>query len=141
MDENTTIDQLENLAERLRIQIRYESMKQDEDSLKVVGGLCLLRGKYVFIMNSNAMLKDRINAFVMALKHFDLDQIYIRPALRNLLDQMLPVSQMSSLYPRLLDSPAHQPGCQSPLIEEEPTSSATSGLTTWVNGNGSLIKP
>ena len=47
MDEHTTVELLEELAERFGIQIRYEPIKQDEDLVKVVGGLCLLRGEYV----------------------------------------------------------------------------------------------
>jgi len=47
MDERTIIDHLEELAERFGIQIRYEAIKQDEDSINVMGGLCLLKGEYV----------------------------------------------------------------------------------------------
>ncbi len=88
MDEGTIIDHLEELAERFGIQIRYEAIKQDEDSINVVGGLCLLKGEYVLIINSKATVKDRIKTLVMAVKHFDLDQIYIRPVLRELLDRV-----------------------------------------------------
>jgi len=88
MDEETVIDHLEELAERFGIQIRYEAIKQDEDSINVVGGLCLLKGEYVLIINSKATVKDRIKTLAMAVKHFDLDQIYIRPVLRELLDRI-----------------------------------------------------
>jgi hypothetical protein len=88
MDEGTIIDHLEELAERFGIQIRYEAIKQDEDSINVVGGLCLLKGEYVLIINSKATVKDRIKTLAMAVKHFDLDQIYIRPVLRELLDRV-----------------------------------------------------
>jgi hypothetical protein len=88
MDEGTIIDHLEALAERFGIQIRYEAIKQDEDSINVVGGLCLLKGEYVLIINSKATVKDRIKTLAMAVKHFDLDQIYIRPDLRELLDRI-----------------------------------------------------
>jgi len=63
-------------------------MKQDEDLVKVVGGLCLLRGVYVLIINSRAAMMDRITTLATALKHFDLDQIYLRPVLRELLDRI-----------------------------------------------------
>jgi len=86
MDERTIIDGLEELAERLGIQIRYEAIRQDEDSANVVGGLCRLKGAYVLIINSRTGAKDRIKALARAVKHFDLDQIYIRPFLRELLD-------------------------------------------------------
>jgi len=33
-------------------------------------------------------VKERIHTLATALKHFDLDQVYLRPALRELLDKM-----------------------------------------------------
>jgi hypothetical protein len=47
MDQNAIVDQLEELIKSFGIQIRCESIKQDEDLVNVVGGLYLLRGKYV----------------------------------------------------------------------------------------------
>jgi N-dimethylarginine dimethylaminohydrolase len=87
MDENTIIDRLEELIKSFGIQIRREAIKQDEDLVNVVGGLCLLRGEYVLIINSKATTMDRIKTLATALKHFDLDQIYLRPVLRELLDK------------------------------------------------------
>jgi hypothetical protein len=88
MDENTILEQLEELAERFGVKIRYEAIKEDEDSIHVVGGLCLLRGEYVLIIDSRATVKDRVQTLATALKHFDLDQIYLRPVLRELLDRI-----------------------------------------------------
>ena len=88
MIDNSLIDNLEELAERLGIKIRYGAIKQDEDLVNVVGGLCLLRGEYVLIINSKATTMDRIKTLATALKHFDLDQIYLRPVLRELLDKI-----------------------------------------------------
>jgi hypothetical protein len=92
MDQDTIIDQLDELAERFGIKIRYEPIKQDEDLVKVVGGLCLLRGEYVLIIDSKAAVIDKIRTFAEALRHFDLDQIYIEPVLRELLDKAPPSS-------------------------------------------------
>jgi hypothetical protein len=88
MDENNIIDQLEELAERFGIKIRYESIKQDEDLVRVVGGLCLLRGEYVVIIDSKAAMVDKIRTLAEAMTHFNLDQIYIKPALRELLGKI-----------------------------------------------------
>ncbi len=88
MDEDTIIEQLEELIKRFGIQIRYESVKQDEDSINVVGGVCLLKGEYVLIINSKATIRDKIRAFGIALKHFDHENIYMLPALRELLDKI-----------------------------------------------------
>jgi len=88
MDEITIINQLEELIKSFGVQIRHEAIKQDEDLVKVVGGLCLLRGEYIFIINSKVTTMDRIMALATALKHFDLDRIYLRPVLRELLDKI-----------------------------------------------------
>ena len=96
MDESTIIEQLEELARSFGIQVRSEAIKQDEDLVKVVGGLCLLRGEYVLIINSKATKVEKINTLATALKHFDLDQIYLRPVLRELLDR-IPQQQQFNL--------------------------------------------
>jgi hypothetical protein len=87
MDQDAIIDELEELAKRFGIQIRYEPIKQDEDLVRVAGGLCLLRGEYVLIINSKTAVIDKIRTFAEALRHFDLDQIYIKPAVRELLEK------------------------------------------------------
>lgn len=88
MDENTIIDQLEELAGRFGIQIRYEPIKQDEDLVRVVGGLCILRGEYVAIIDSKAAMGDKIRTLAVVVAHFDLDRIYIKPALREILKKV-----------------------------------------------------
>jgi len=88
VDESTIIDQLEELIERFGVQIRHEAIKQDEDSAKVVGGLCVLRGEYVLIINSKATIRDKMVTLGMVLKQFNHDQIYMRPVLRELLDRI-----------------------------------------------------
>jgi hypothetical protein len=39
------MDDLEELAERFGIKMRYEAIKQDEDSINIVEGLRLLKGE------------------------------------------------------------------------------------------------
>ena len=88
MDENTIIEELEELIKSFGVQIRNEAIKQDQDLVNTVGGLCLLRGEYVLIINSKATTMDRIKTLATALKHFDLDDIYLRPVFRELLDKI-----------------------------------------------------
>jgi hypothetical protein len=88
MNDDTLIDYLEELAEKFGIQIRYEVIKQDEDQTNLIGGLCLFKGEYVLIINPKASVKDKIRTLAVALKHFDLDQIYIRPVIREILDRI-----------------------------------------------------
>jgi len=88
MDENTIIGELEGLIEKFGVHIRHEPIKQDEDSINIVGGLCLLKGEYVLIINSKAAIRDKIRALGMAVKHFDHEKIYMLPVLRELLDRI-----------------------------------------------------
>lgn len=87
MDQGAIIDQLEELAERFGIQIRYEPIGLDEEGINLMGGLCKLRGEKLLIINSKASVRDKIQAFAQALSNFDLDQIYIRPAIRGLIER------------------------------------------------------
>jgi hypothetical protein len=86
MDEDVVIEQLEELARGFGIEIRYEPMSVDEESINVIGGLCKLRGEKLLIINAKAPARDKIRALAQALNHFDLDLIYIKPAIRALLD-------------------------------------------------------
>lgn len=106
MDENAIVEQLEELIKSFGIQIRSENIKQDEDLVRVKGGLCLLKGVYVLIINSRATSTDRIRTLATALKHFDLDQIYLRPVLRELLDKIPEQKPLREIHKeRLKDSP------------------------------------
>jgi hypothetical protein len=67
MDENTMIDQLEELIKSFGIQIRCEAIKQDEDAVNVVGGLCLLRGEYVLIIKALRVIEWVISTFSLPL--------------------------------------------------------------------------
>jgi len=88
MDQNAIIDQLEELIKSFGVQIRREPIKQGEDLVKVVGELCLLRGEYILIISSKATTMDRIKTLATALKHLDLDQAYMRPAVREFLERI-----------------------------------------------------
>ena len=88
MDDQFIIGQLEELIERFGIQIRYEPMHQDEESIKLVGGLCRLKGENVLIINSKAAVSDKMKALAEAVRHFDIDQIYILPAVRDFLEKI-----------------------------------------------------
>ena len=88
MDENTILDQLEGLIEKFGVQVRHDTVKQDENSIHIIGGVCRLKGKYVLILNSRATTRDKIWTLGIVLKQLDYDQIYIRPILRELLDKI-----------------------------------------------------
>ena len=84
MDDHTTLSLLEELADRLGIPIRYEAI---HDELTGLGGLCRIEGHYHLIIESKATADEKVQIMVEALRHFDLSAIYVRPALRELLER------------------------------------------------------
>lgn len=86
MDEQKILEQLEEVARGLGMEVRYEAMK-GESSFSP-GGLCRLQGNYLLIINSRASLGERIRAMAQAVNRFDLSQVYLLPGLRELLERL-----------------------------------------------------
>ncbi len=86
MDENTILSQLEELANSLKIKVRYEPLNKQGSFF--AGGLCRLKGEYALIINSKATTRDRIQTIAKAVNRFDLSQVYLRPGLREFLDSL-----------------------------------------------------
>jgi hypothetical protein len=78
------LDQLEELANKLGIRVRYENVNLEESS--GAGGLCRLKGEYVLIIHARAPVKEQIQVMTEVLKRFPLGDIYIKPVIRKLLD-------------------------------------------------------
>lgn len=85
MDEITVLGHLEALAFSLGVETRYERLENETGFS--AGGLCRFKGKSYIIVNSAATLAERIQIFIRALKRFDLDGVYVRPILRELLER------------------------------------------------------
>jgi hypothetical protein len=85
MDDVTTLNQLEELAVRLGMTIRYEPLKIEGSVY--IGGFCRVKGHDFVIVNRKATTTERIHVLAEALKRRELSEIYILPSLRELLDQ------------------------------------------------------
>jgi hypothetical protein len=83
MNDEELLIQLEDLAGRLNIQVQYESLKSEDPS--TFGGFCRVRDQHMIIIHSKATISRKIDVFTEALRHFDIDDLFIRPALRDYL--------------------------------------------------------
>jgi hypothetical protein len=83
MTQEELLIQLEDLAGRLNIQIQYESPKNEDPS--AFGGFCRVRDRYMMIIHSKATVSRKIEILTGAVQHFDIDDLYMRPALRKYL--------------------------------------------------------
>ena len=86
MDEDTLLNQLEELAHSLGIEIRYEPLRRESSFFP--GGLCRIKGEYVLILNATATTEDKIQTMAKAVNRFDLSKVYLRPGLREFLDKV-----------------------------------------------------
>jgi hypothetical protein len=84
MDDKGIIGQLEELAQRVGITVRYEPLKME--GFIHTGGFCRIKGKDFVIINKKATARDRMHILSDALQRYDLSQIYILPSLREILD-------------------------------------------------------
>lgn len=85
LNDDILLEQLEELAERIGITIRYENMNAEDSPAS--GGLCRLKGDYLLIVHSRATIPEKIRVVTRALRQFDLNGIYLRPFLRELLEE------------------------------------------------------
>jgi hypothetical protein len=83
MNHEELLTQLEELAGRLNIQVQYESMRNEDPS--TFGGFCRVRDQHMMIIHSKATISRKIDVFTEALRHFDMDDLFMRPALREYL--------------------------------------------------------
>lgn len=74
------LSELEELAGRLNVRLRYEVTKAR-------GGMCQKDGQYMFIVDKKAAKEYRLQMLARALKTFDLSEHYISPKLREYLDE------------------------------------------------------
>jgi hypothetical protein len=85
LDEAVVLGHLEALAHALGIQIRYESI--ESETTFPSGGLCRIRDKQVIIVNTKATVGEKVQTLTRALRRFDLSNMYLKPALRDLLEE------------------------------------------------------
>ncbi len=79
MTQAQILQELEGIAERLSITVRYEVGNME-------GGLCRINDQLSVIINKNLSLRGKIDIFLQALKTLPLNDVYILPQIRKLID-------------------------------------------------------
>ena len=83
MQEEEILSGLEKLVESLSIQLRYE--KGD-----FAGGYCVLKDKRMMIVNSALAPAMRIKILTRELATMNLDNVFVVPALRDVIMEAVP---------------------------------------------------
>ncbi len=80
------LDQLEQLAAKLGVIVRFETLER-EDDLQLRGGSCRLRGAQLIIVDKHRTQAEKCRILAEELKRFDLSKIFVTPAIRGLLEE------------------------------------------------------
>ena len=75
------IQELKALAAQLGAEVRFE--KGD-----FKGGYCLLKESKVIVINKMANLQRKVMILSMALKELGIDEMYLTPKIREIIDEM-----------------------------------------------------
>jgi len=90
MDDVSILRELENLADELGLDIRYESIES-------YGGLCRVGDKRCLILNKSSSLTEVVGVVSQALSRFPLEDIFINPHVRELLQERADQSLLKTL--------------------------------------------
>lgn len=81
-DSMSQLDEVIELAGRLGIQVRHESLAGTG------GGLCLLRGRRVLFIDTDTDVATQLDQCLAAIAEFpELDETFLRPAIRERIDR------------------------------------------------------
>jgi hypothetical protein len=85
MEEREVLDQLEDLAEKLGVEVVYERLA--EEDLRPKGGLCRVRGEPKVFVDQSESIERRIEILARALSSFNTDDIFLLPQIRGILEK------------------------------------------------------
>ena len=80
MDDVSILRELENLADELDLEIRYETIEGS-------GGLCRVGDKRCLILNRSSSPNQLVRVLSLALSRFPLEDVFINPHVRELLQE------------------------------------------------------
>ena len=88
MDQNELIAELGSLATQLGIKVRYE--KGDFE-----GGYCILKSERTVVINKKLPPSKRLSVLARGISEMGLDNIFVKPAVRDFIEDELTKSQRS----------------------------------------------
>lgn len=81
MDHAQLLQELEAVAAELAVELRREDLDGSR------GGLCRLRGRTCILLDRSLSVPERVDLMVGALSQLTLHDVFVRPAVRELLER------------------------------------------------------
>jgi hypothetical protein len=110
MNETTLLQNLDGIAEKLNLKVSYENLRKLRVFSK--GGLYRFKDDRTVLIEKSLILSDKIDTLADALAQFDLEEIYIPPAVRKILAGKTS-TRTDKNSPETASAPAIHPGDQS----------------------------
>ena len=85
MKSDQLYQELKELAEKLNITVSEQNLRKT--GIIVKSGLCKVKAKYVFVMDKNKSVHDKIKVLASCLSKIPNDDIYVVPILREILNE------------------------------------------------------
>ncbi len=84
MQSRQILEHLEELAERLGVEIVYQKLGEEE--FPVQGGLCKVNGTFKVFIDRSKTEEDQIKILARGLSFFDTEEVYLFPYIRDILE-------------------------------------------------------
>jgi hypothetical protein len=85
MDDSALLQELEGLAEKLKIPVSYAAMATEE--LPGRGGLCVLHGERRIIIERTLSTREKARLLATGLAQFDFEDVFLLPAVREAIER------------------------------------------------------
>jgi hypothetical protein len=85
MNESTIVQHLEEIAEKLNLKVNYENLRKLHIFSK--GGFYRLQEDHIVLIENSLNLSEKIEILADALGNYDLEDVYMPPAVRKILDR------------------------------------------------------
>ncbi|MDP8225301.1 MAG: hypothetical protein P9L99_18210 [Candidatus Lernaella stagnicola] len=89
--EQILLDALEQAAAAVGVVVRYDKLATGD--IKSTSGVCRIRGVDTIIVDRRLSIKERVAALARELSTFRFDDVFLPPAIRELLEPVEPNGQ------------------------------------------------
>jgi hypothetical protein len=91
LSDTALLHHLENLADQLGIEVRYENLVDDE--LSIQSGGCKVLGRNLILIENLRFPHEKAQILARELSKFDLEDLYVLPRIREFIDLQAPPRQ------------------------------------------------
>ena len=85
MNESTIVQHLEEIAEKVNLKVNYENLRKLHIFSK--GGFYRLQEDHIVLIENSLNLSEKVEILADALGNYDLEDVYMPPAVRKILDR------------------------------------------------------